>query len=137
MMSTALVMAVESEQLKIRPAASDRVEGGEMTFAQSFGERVGLTANPQTSNSTGDASSEMRAKNSDAPSASSIGVKANTVADQGMMKLSETKFLAMTAASDKGKSLPVETGPIAHADTADREQPKTIAGQAPAGRLGL
>ena len=137
MMSTALVMAVESEQLKIRPATSDRVESGEMTFAQSFGERVGLTANAQTSNSTGDASSEMRAKNSDAPSASSIGVKANAVADQGMMKLSETKSLAMTAASDTGKSLPVETGPIVHADTADREQPKTIAGQAPAGRLGL
>ena len=137
MMSTALVMAVENEQLKIRPAASDRVEGGEMTFAQSFEERVGLTANAQTSNSTGDASSEMRAKNSDAPSASSIGVKANTFADQGMMKLSETKSLAMTAASDTGKSLPVETGPIVHADTADREQPKTIAGQAPVGRLGL
>jgi len=135
MMSTALVMAVESEQPKVRSATSDPVESGEMTFAQSFGEHVGLTADAQTMNSTGDASSEIQAKSSDAPSASLIGVKGNTGADQRMTKLSETKSLAMTAASGTGKSLLVETGLVTRANAADRGQSKTVPGQVPAGRV--
>lgn len=135
MMSTALVMAVGGEQLKTRSTASDRVESGGMTFAQSFGERVGLAVDVQTMKSTGDASSEMPggkssgSLNSDVPVASTR-VKANAVADQRMAKLDETTGMAMTVASGKGESLPVDF--VARANVSHPGQSKTTPGQSPA-----
>ena len=135
MMSTALVMAVGGEQLKTRSAASDRVESGEMTFAQSFGERVGLAVDVPTMKSTGDASSEMPggkssgSLNSDVPVAST-GVKANAVADQRMAMLDETTGMAMNVASGKDESLPVDF--VARANVSHPGQSKTTPGQLPA-----
>jgi hypothetical protein len=138
MMSTALLMAVGDEQTKMRSAASDRVESGEMSFAQSFGERVGLAVDVQTMNSTGDASSEVpggkssEAQKSDTPSVASKGVKANAVADRRITKLDETTGMAMTTARGTGNSLPVETDLVARVNASDRGQSKTTSGQLPA-----
>ncbi len=135
MMSTALVMAVGGEQLKTRSAASDRVESGEMTFAQSFGERVGLAVDARTMKSTGDASSEMPGGKSSGPlnpdvPIASTGVKANAVADQRTANFDETTGMAMNVASGKGESLPVDF--IARANVSNAGHSKTTPGQLPA-----
>jgi hypothetical protein len=97
MMSTALVMTVGSEQTKMHSAAaSDRVEGGEMTFAQSFGERAGLSMDVQTMNSAGEASNETREgkssvllKNFDVSPIAAAGTKPNSSLDQRVIEGNE------------------------------------------------
>jgi len=138
MMNTALVMAGAGEQTTMRSSAtSDRVVSGEMTFAQSFGERAGVAVNAQTMNGATVASSDTQegrtsglVKNFDAPSVPSTVVKANTVADQRLTKLDATTSMTMTAGSGRSKSVAGETDLVALANV--RRQSKTTVGQLPA-----
>jgi hypothetical protein len=136
MMSTALVMVAGGEQTKVRAATSVRVESGEITFAQSFGERVDLSTDVQTMNSTGDASNGMRegkssglVKNSDAPSDASSGVKPNGIVDQRIMGGNETKSVAVTLADSADKNVIVETNLVALANASGRGKSITTPGQ--------
>jgi hypothetical protein len=127
MMSTALVMAVGGEQTKMRSATSDRVESGETTFAQSFGEHVGSSVDLQTMSSAGDSLSEMRGgkssdllKSPDALPAASAGAKANAVVDQRLSAANAIKSVAGTVANSTGKSV---------AENADLEAFENAAGR--------
>jgi hypothetical protein len=139
MMSTALVMVAGGEQTRVRAAISGRAESGEMTFAQSFGERVGLSTEVRAMNSTGDASNGMRegkssglVKNSDAPPDAFSGAKPNGIADQRIIGANEAKSVAVTVANGAGKNAVVETNLVAVANASDRGESKTTPGQPPA-----
>jgi hypothetical protein len=141
MMSTALLMAVGGEQMKLHTAASDRVEGEETSFAQSLGERVGLSTNVQTRSSGGDALRETQGekisgqlKRMDAAPVASAGVKVSVAADQGVTELDEPKDAATPVVHGTDKSLPADTDPVMRADVSDRGQPKTTPGQLPVDR---
>jgi hypothetical protein len=121
MMSAALVMAVGGEQTKTRAATSDRVESGEMTFAQSFGERVDLSPDVQTMNST-----PGLMKNSNVlPPPASAGAKANGSLDQTIIEENETKSVTATMASGKGRNVAVKTNLIAVANASNGGESKT------------
>jgi hypothetical protein len=144
MMSTALVMAVGIEQTKMGSATSGRVESGEMTFAQSFGERAGLSTDVQTMNSTGDAPNGMHGgkssglvKNSDAPSDASSGAKPNGSVDHRTIGGNETKNVAVTVANGAGKSVVAETSLLPLANASDGGQSKTTPGQQPPADRGV
>jgi hypothetical protein len=139
MMSTALVMAVGGEQTKMRSATSDPVESGEMTFAQSFGERTGLAVDAQTTNGAGDASSEMRggkssglSKNADALPVVSAGAKANAPVNLRMTEANEN--VTGTVANGTGKNVAVGTDFVELANDSGRGRSKTTSVQLPADR---
>jgi hypothetical protein len=141
MMSTALVMAVGVEQTKMGSATSGRVESGEMTFAQSFCKRAGLSTDVQTMNSTGDAPNGMHGgkssglvKSSDAPSDASSGAKPNGSVDHRIIGGNETKNVAVTVANGAGKSVVAETSLVPLANASDGGQSKTTPGLPPADR---
>jgi hypothetical protein len=116
MMSTALLMTVGGERPKMHSTTTDRIESGEITFAQSFGERVDLAVGMQTMKSTGEASTEIPAgKSSEA-------------------QKSDATRMAMTVARGTGNSLPVEMDLVARANAFDRGQSKTAPGQMPTDR---
>jgi hypothetical protein len=141
MMSTALLMAVGGEQTKVHSATSDRVESGEMSFAQSFGERVGLSVDVQTRSSGGDALRETQGEKSsgqlkdlDAPPVASAGAKVGVAVNQGVTELDEPKGAAIPVVGGTSKGLPVDADPVARADVSDRGQPKTTPRQLSANR---
>jgi hypothetical protein len=116
MMSTALLMTVGGERPKMHSTTTDRIESGEITFAQSFGERVDLAVGMQTMKSTGEASTEIPGgKSSEA-------------------QKSDAARMAMTVARGTGNSLPVEMDLVARANAFDRGQSKTAPGQMPTDR---
>jgi hypothetical protein len=109
MMSATLVMAVGSEQPKMSSAASAHVEGSETSFAQSFGEQVGLPAKTTFTNDAGDVSRDLHGRKDvglvqilDTPAAASTVVQANSVTSQRMATLDEsTRAKTETAGVDK------------------------------------
>jgi len=111
MMNTAAVMTVGEEQTKVHSVASGLVESGEMSFAHSFGERVGFAVDAQMKSSSGDALNGIRGwkgsehlKNADVLPSASVGTKANAVANREVIEPDENKDAAMTAADGLGKS---------------------------------
>jgi hypothetical protein len=139
MMSTALVMAVGGEQTKMGSATSGRVKSGEMTFAQTFGERAGLSTDAQTMNSTGDASTGMRAgkssglvKNSDAALVESSGAKTNGSLDQRIIEGNEIGSVGGTVAKGAGNSVLVEASLAALSNAPGGGEAKTTPGLVPA-----
>jgi hypothetical protein len=137
MMSTALVMTVEVEQTKIRPSGtSGEVVIGEMSFAQSFGERTGLAGNIRTMNGAVDASSETLGgksselvKNSDALPLALTGARPNADVVQRMAEANEAKSASGEVANGTGKTAVVDTNLVALANAADRGQSKTTSVQ--------
>jgi hypothetical protein len=133
MMSAALVMTVEGEQTNMRSSAtSGGVVIGEMSFAQSFGERTGLAVNMRTMNGAVDASSETRGgknselvKSSDALPLALTGARPNTVVVQRMTEANEAKNASGAVANGTGKTAVVDTNLVALANAADRGQSKT------------
>jgi hypothetical protein len=141
MMSTALVTAVGGEPTKTGSATSGRVESGGMTFAQSFGERVGLSADVKTMNITGDASNAMRGgkssglvKNSDAPTMASAGAKANGIVNQESIGGNEIGSVRGAVAKGAGNSVVVEVNLAALSNAPGGGEAKTTPGLVPADR---
>jgi hypothetical protein len=141
MMSTALVMAVGVEQTKMGSATSGRVESGEMTFAQTFGERAGLSTDVQTMNSTGDAPNGMHGgkssglvKNSDAPSDASSAAKPNGSVDQESIGGNEIGSVGGEVAKGAGNSVVVEANLAALSNAPGGGEAKTTPGLVPADR---
>lgn len=133
MMSTALVMTVEGEQTTMRSSGtSGGVVIGEMSFAQSFGERAGLAGNVRKMNGAVDASSETRGgkssevmKNSDALPLALTGARPKAVVVQRMTEANEAKSASGAVANGMGKAAVVDTNRVALANVADRGQSKT------------
>jgi hypothetical protein len=71
MMSTAIAIAVGGERTKVNSAVSDRVGDEGMTFAQTFGERVGLSTDGQVKSTAGDTMGAFRERKDEFPSKNS------------------------------------------------------------------
>jgi hypothetical protein len=137
MMSTASLVAVGGELTKMRSAAPDPVDSGGITFAQSFGESVGLAVDLHAMRS-GNGSSEMRggensgSPSSDAPFTALAAREANDIGDRRTTQSDETKSIAM--ASGAGNDLPAEVSLVVGANVSVRGKSKTTPGQTPANR---
>jgi hypothetical protein len=137
MMSTASLVAVGGEMTKMRSAPTDSVDSCEMTFAQSFGERVGLAVDLQAMRSGNGPSETRGGKNSgslssDAPFTVLTKREANDIGDRRTTQSDETKSIAI--ASCAGNDLPVEMRLVVGANVSERGKSKTTPGQASADR---
>src|ERR1700677_1660060 len=133
MMSTASLVAVGGEMTKMRSAPTDSVDSCEMTFAQSFGERVGLAVDLQAMRSGNGPSETRGGKNSgslssDAPFTVLTEREANDIGDRRTTQSDETKSIAI--ASCAGNDLPVEMRLVVGANVSERGKSKTTPGQA-------
>jgi hypothetical protein len=90
MMSTAIAISVGGELTKVNSAVSDRVGDEGMTFAQTFGERAGLSTDGQVKSTAGDTMKALRErkdelplKNSEELAAAAGGAGSKTIASKG------------------------------------------------------
>jgi hypothetical protein len=153
MMSTAMVIAIGGEQTNTHSAVSDRVGDEGMSFAQTFGERVGLSTDGQVKSATrgamgtlGERKDEVPIKSSEEPSVSTgagskalIGKGARESSDAEIKSrdgLAAKSFITLSAtpggklSKNADESLPVKDGRLQNtvAKSAKAAVPKPTVG---------
>jgi hypothetical protein len=116
MMSTAITIAVGGERTNVNSAVSDRVGDEGMTFAQTFGERAGLSTDGQVKSTAGDTMGALRVrkdefplKNSEELSGAAGGAGSKTVTGKDGHESDDAGIVSKNAGATKNPVAPAMT----------------------------
>jgi hypothetical protein len=112
MMSTAIAIAVGGERTNVNSAVSDRVGDEGMTFAQTFGERAGLSTDGQVKRTAGDtmgAARELPLKNAEELASAAGGAGSKTIVGKSAYESDDAGIASKNALATKNPIAPSVT----------------------------